>query len=40
MPAVLHPARPYRMYLGIVLTLLSVLVGGCARPPTHNQREG
>jgi len=36
MPAVLHPARPYRMYLGIVLTLFSVLVGGCARPPTHD----
>jgi len=35
MPAVMHPARPYRTYLGVVLTLFSALVGGCARPPTH-----
>ena len=29
-------ARPYRVYLGVVLTLFGVLVGGCARPPTHD----
>ena len=32
----MHPARPYRVYLGVVLTLFGVLVGGCARPPTHD----
>ena len=33
---VMHPARPYRMYLGVMLTLFGMLVGGCARSPTHD----
>src|SRR5262245_43488745 len=39
MPTVMRPARPYRMYSGVVLTLLSALVGGCAHPPTHDPRK-
>src|SRR5687767_555055 len=33
MPAVMRPARPYRMFLRVVLTLLGALVGGCVHPP-------
>ena len=36
MPAVMRPARPYRVCLVVVLTLLGVLVGGCPHPPTHD----
>src|SRR5262245_44064894 len=37
MPAVMRPARPYRMCLGVVSTLLGMLVGGCVHPPaTHD----
>jgi hypothetical protein len=36
MPAVMRSARPYRMFLGVVLPLLGVLMGGCVRPPTHD----
>ena len=36
MPAVMRSVRPYRMCLGIVLTFLSILVGGCVHPPTHD----
>src|SRR5262249_34050045 len=36
MPAVMRSARPYHAFLGVVLTLLGVLVGGCVRPPTHD----
>src|SRR5436309_9705154 len=34
MPAVMRPARPYRACVGVVLTLLGVLMGGCPHPPT------
>src|SRR5262245_8821044 len=34
-PAVMHPARLYHACLGVVLTLLGVLMGGCVRSPTH-----
>ena len=36
MPAVMRPARPYRVFLGVMLTLLGVLMGGCVRSPTHD----
>src|SRR5690242_15751172 len=36
MPAVMRPARPYCVFLLVVLTLLGVLLGGCVRPPTHD----
>jgi Peptidase family S41 len=36
MPAVRRPARSYCRCLGIVLTLLGVLAGGCVHPPTHD----
>jgi C-terminal processing protease CtpA/Prc len=39
MPAVVYPARPHCMFLGVVLTLLGVLVAGCARPPASDLRK-
>jgi C-terminal processing protease CtpA/Prc len=36
MPEVVRQARPYRMCLGVTLILLGVLVGRCARSPTHD----
>ena len=36
MPAVVRPARPHLVFLGVVLTLLGMLVGGCARPPVSD----
>ena len=38
MPAVVRPARPPCVFLGVALTLLGVLVvvGGCIWPPTHD----
>src|SRR5437763_16498475 len=32
LPVILPPARPHRLGVGVVLILLGVLVGGCARP--------
>ena len=39
MPAVMCPARPYRVFLVVVLSLLGVLLGGCVRLPTHDPRK-
>jgi C-terminal processing protease CtpA/Prc len=36
MPAVVRLARPHRVFLSVALALLGVLVGGCARSPTHD----
>src|SRR2546425_11182400 len=36
MPAVVRPARPPCVFLGVALTLLGVLMGGCARPPVSD----
>jgi Peptidase family S41 len=34
-----HPARPHYVFLGVVLTLLSVLVGGCVQPLASDPRK-
>ena len=39
MPAVVRPARPHCVFLGVVLTLLGVLVDGCVRPPASDPRK-
>jgi C-terminal processing protease CtpA/Prc len=36
MPAVVHSARPHYVFFGVVLTLLGVLVYGCARLPASD----
>src|SRR5215831_11069476 len=36
MPAVVRPARPHCVFFGVVLTLLGVLVDGCARLPASD----
>src|SRR5215471_20664497 len=38
-PAVVHPARPLCVFLSVVLTLLTVLVAGCTRPPATDPRK-
>ena len=39
MPVDMRPARPYRAFLGVMLILLGLLVGGCVRPPTQDPRK-
>jgi hypothetical protein len=39
MPAVVRPARPHYVFLGVVLTLLGVLMDGCARLPANDPRK-
>jgi hypothetical protein len=36
MPAVVHPARPHWVFFSVMLTLLGVLVDGCARLPASD----
>src|SRR5689334_5354276 len=36
MLAVVRPARPHCVFLGVALTLLGMLVDGCARLPASN----
>ena len=35
----MRPARPYCVFLGVMLILLGLLVGGCVRPPTQDPRK-
>src|SRR5262249_61801887 len=35
----MRPARPYCAFLGGMLILLGLLVGGCVRPPTQDPRK-